>query len=115
MQERLDEHERILTRHGLELVGLDRRVSIVESDQASVRQLSSTTLALSQRIGEFADGIDAVAERAVETVLERRDEHEQERRDRHVQQRRAAWTHRTSVAVAVASLAGFIFNLLHGF
>jgi hypothetical protein len=111
MLERLDEHERILTRHGLELGSLDRRLEAVERDHASVRLLATTTQALGERVGEALDSVDAIAECAVETVLRRREVEDEQDRER----RRSTWKYQLSIAGGIGSLIALLFNLIHGF
>lgn len=83
---------------------MEVRVGVLEQDRQMVRELAETTRDLGRHAKELAEGIEAIAERAVEKVLERRSE-----------KRRTNWKYRLGYSAAVCSCVGFLADHLHHF
>jgi hypothetical protein len=102
-----------LLNHGTRILDVEeqllrsrQRLHDLESDRNAVRLLTGTIGALAEQVSAMAQGVDDIAERAVEKVIKR-----------HTDERRANWKHKVAMVSAVAAAAGgtfsFIAHLFH--
>jgi hypothetical protein len=78
------------------------RLTALEQDRQMLRELAETTRDLGRHAKELAEGIEAIAERAVEKVLERRSE-----------KRLTSWKFRLGYAAALCSCIGVLADHRH--
>lgn len=98
----LGEHDVRLDHLESEMLRTRGRIHDIESDRNAIRLLAATTKELGEKIKELADGVDAIAERAVEHVLRRR-------RD----ETRDGWRYFLAWATAAVAVAAFLVERLH--
>ena len=108
MTEPLDETHVRLDNHSRRLVVLEekaekqeKRVTDLEADRETIHNLVTTIGLLAAKVQEMAEGVDAIAERAVAKVLAARSN-----------QRKQGWKHNLGLVTTGASACGGVVGVL---